>query len=74
MSSEPELFNVTPSTQIDILYRTPVIDGDLLRDYPLRLFQQGKFVKVPPITGGGESPVSLLSFPENKADKTSSDK
>jgi acetylcholinesterase len=28
-------------------YFTPSIDGDFLRDYPILLFEQGKFVKVP---------------------------
>lgn len=33
---------------------TPVVDGTFLVDYPLALFQQGKFVKVPLITGDGK--------------------
>lgn len=30
---------------------TPAIDGDLIPDFPYRLFEQGKFVKVPSIFG-----------------------
>ncbi|THZ34329.1 alpha/beta-hydrolase [Aureobasidium pullulans] len=30
---------------------TPVVDGDFIQDYPLRLYQDGKFVKVPLIVG-----------------------
>ena len=30
---------------------TPCIDGDYIRDYPYRLFEQGKFIKVPIIFG-----------------------
>jgi hypothetical protein len=33
-------------------YWTPTIDGDFIQDYPYRLIEQGKFVKVPIIFGG----------------------
>ena len=33
-------------------YWTPTIDGDFVQDYPYRLFEKGKFVKVPIIFGG----------------------
>jgi carboxylesterase type B len=33
---------------------TPVVDGTFVADYPLRLYQDGKFVKVPLITGDGK--------------------
>jgi carboxylesterase type B len=35
-----------------LFYWTPTIDGDFIQDYPYRLIQQGKFVKVPIIFGG----------------------
>ncbi len=30
---------------------SPCIDGDYIRDYPYKLFEQGKFIKVPIIFG-----------------------
>lgn len=30
---------------------TPVVDGTFIQDYPLRLYQEGKFVNVPLIVG-----------------------
>jgi len=40
-----------------IFYWTPTIDGDLLQDYPYRLLEQGKFVKVPILFGGVYNPL-----------------
>ncbi|KAF8855262.1 triacylglycerol lipase-like protein [Acephala macrosclerotiorum] len=34
-----------------LFYFTPTIDGDFTRDYPYRLIEQGKFIKVPLIVG-----------------------
>ncbi|TVY83864.1 Lipase [Lachnellula suecica] len=34
-----------------LFYWTPTIDGDFIQDYPYRLIEQGKFVKVPIIFG-----------------------
>jgi carboxylesterase type B len=33
-------------------YWTPSVDGDFIQDYPYKLFEQGKFVKVPVMFGG----------------------
>lgn len=41
-----------PGRQNNALFPfTPAIDGDFLVDFPYRLFEQGKFVKVPTIFG-----------------------
>jgi acetylcholinesterase len=39
-------------TSAPLFYWTPTIDGDFIQDYPYRLIEQGKFVKVPIIFGG----------------------
>jgi len=31
---------------------TPTMDGDFISDYPYRLFERGKFMKVPVMVGG----------------------
>ena len=50
-------------------YFTPTIDGDLIRDYPLRLFKQGQHIKVPFMVGDetdeGSYFVSNASTPAN---------
>lgn len=33
-------------------YWTPTVDGNFIQDYPYRLLEQGKFVKVPTLIGG----------------------
>jgi hypothetical protein len=40
-------------------YWTPTIDGDFIQDYPYRLIEQGKFVKVPIIFGGKAKRLTL---------------
>jgi acetylcholinesterase len=45
----------TPSpgqTGTPLFYWTPTIDGDFIQDYPYRLIEQGKSIKVPIMFGG----------------------
>lgn len=44
-------------TGLPLWYWTPAIDGDFIQDYPYRLIEQGKFVKVPIIFGGQAKPL-----------------
>lgn len=39
-----------------LFFYTPTIDGDFIQDYPYRLIDEGKFVKVPLIVGGEHNP------------------
>lgn len=36
-------------------YWTPCIDGDILQDYPYRLYDKGSFIKVPVLFGTGSN-------------------
>jgi carboxylesterase type B len=38
-------------TQAPLYMYGPVIDGDIIKDYTIRMFEQGKFIKVPAIYG-----------------------
>jgi acetylcholinesterase len=42
---------------LPLWYWTPAIDGNFIQDYPYRLIEQGKFVKVPIIFGGQAKPL-----------------
>jgi acetylcholinesterase len=33
-------------------YWTPIIDGDFIQDYPYRMFEIGRFIKLPVVIGG----------------------
>lgn len=46
-------------TSASNFYWTPTIDGDFIRDYPYRLIEQGKFVKVPILFGGNAKVIFL---------------
>ncbi|CAG8955333.1 hypothetical protein HYFRA_00011316 [Hymenoscyphus fraxineus] len=68
-----------------LFYYTPTIDGSFIQDYPYRLFEEGKFIKVPTLIGGdtdegsyfganASSPAEVAAFMENNYPKlTSSD-
>ncbi|KAL2004987.1 hypothetical protein VTN00DRAFT_2837 [Thermoascus crustaceus] len=50
-----------PKAQIDPLYMYgPTIDGDLVPDYTYRLFQQGRFIKVPVIFGDDTNEATIF--------------
>ncbi|KAK1636801.1 Alpha/Beta hydrolase protein [Colletotrichum phormii] len=42
-------------------YWTPCIDGDILQDYPYRLFEKGSFIKVPVLFGTGSNEGSVFA-------------
>ncbi|KAI3533659.1 carboxylesterase [Colletotrichum filicis] len=42
-------------------YWTPCIDGDILQDYPYRLYDKGSFIKVPVLFGTGSNEGSVFA-------------
>ncbi|KAJ0168518.1 putative secreted lipase [Colletotrichum tanaceti] len=42
-------------------YWTPCIDGDMLRDYPYRLYEKGSFIKMPVLFGTGTDEGSVFA-------------
>lgn len=48
-------------TETPLFYTTPTIDGDFIQDYPIRLFETGKFVHVPLIIGDETNEGSLFA-------------
>ncbi|WYZ34712.1 hypothetical protein EsH8_I_000988 [Colletotrichum jinshuiense] len=42
-------------------YWTPCIDGDILQDYPYRLYERGAFIKVPVLFGTGTDEGSVFA-------------
>ncbi|TQN74010.1 putative secreted lipase, partial [Colletotrichum shisoi] len=42
-------------------YWTPCIDGDMLRDYPYRLYEKGSFIKMPVLFGTGTNEGSVFA-------------
>ncbi|KAK3335513.1 Alpha/Beta hydrolase protein [Cercophora scortea] len=50
-----------PDPPLPLFYFTPCIDGDLLRDYPYKLFRDGRFVKVPVLFGTSANEGSVFA-------------
>ncbi|KAK2020256.1 carboxylesterase [Colletotrichum eremochloae] len=44
-----------------LFYWTPCVDGDLLLDYPYRLYEKGSFLKVPVLFGTGTNEGSVFA-------------
>lgn len=54
-SNRPSPFPGQPSMQSPLWYWTPCIDGSLIPDVPLNMYQRGQFIKIPMIVGNNEN-------------------
>lgn len=57
-----EVFNEVPVRNPGTLAFVPIVDGDLLPDYPIRLAQEGRLLPVPLIIGTNKNEAALFKL------------
>lgn len=62
LSASSEVFNEVPVRNPGTLAFVPIVDGDLLPDYPVKLAQEGRSHPVPLIIGTNKHESGRRSF------------
>lgn len=62
VTATQEVFNEVPVRNPGTLAFVPIVDGDLLRDYPVKLAQEGRLLPVPLIIGTNRNEAALFKL------------